>query len=319
MKKLIYEKGNETFVKDIKVFENPGSLKPAFNKTCLGILNLLSEKDMYPLEIAKELKIHEQKVYYYIKKLEAAGLIEISGKKEIKGALAKLYTTTAPAFGIELDGQGRKVLGLSIANVNENLKEFFRPFISENSFEGYIVVGSPDKHGPLMSWARDGHYSIYLGMLLGGLVGIGSKDFVKLDVEMRAENKMKENIITIGGPGVNLVTAEFNEYLPVRLLGEARGEAPKAIFGKELYSEKSKKKYKEETIGYVIKQENPFNKNKHIIVIAGIGRRGTKAAILAVTRHYDKILKGAPSDVARIVKGIDLTGDGSIDNIEVIE
>ena len=33
------------------------------------ILTMLSKKEMYPLEIAKQLGMHEQKIYYHIRKL----------------------------------------------------------------------------------------------------------------------------------------------------------------------------------------------------------------------------------------------------------
>ena len=36
----------------------------------LKIVKLLVKKPMYPIEIAKELKVHEQKIYYHIKNLE---------------------------------------------------------------------------------------------------------------------------------------------------------------------------------------------------------------------------------------------------------
>ena len=320
MKKLIYTKEGVTFVKNIKIFEDINDLKPALSPLAWKILETLSEKEMYPLEIAKKLEVHEQKIYYHINKLVKAGLIELSRKKEVKGALAKFYKTVFPSFGVELKWGDREIPGYSYTKVDESLQKFFTPFISNSHFDGYIVVGSPDPHGPLKSWARDGHYAIYLAMLLGSFVSAGKRDYVKLDVEIRGGNKIGENLIVIGGPGVNMISAQLNEHLPVRLLGELKGEAPKAVFGTELYSEKTRKKYKEETVGYIVKQKNPFNKKNNVIVLAGLGRRGTKAAVLAVTRFYEQVFKNQDlRNFARIVKGYDLSGRGEIDSVEILE
>jgi hypothetical protein len=146
-------------------------------------------------------------------------------------------------------------------------------------------------------------------------------EWVKLDVEARAENRLKENLIVIGGPGVNLITAELNEHLPIYLLGEAHGEAPKAIFGSELYSDHTERSYKEETIGYIIKQPNPFNKKRTVIVLAGLGRRGTKSAVIAMTHFYDELIteRESSTQFSHVVRGVDLAGHGSIDSIEILE
>ena len=56
-------------VKDIVVFDDPERLKAVLSKLSWRILQLLSEKEMYPMEVAKKLGVHEQKVYYHIRKL----------------------------------------------------------------------------------------------------------------------------------------------------------------------------------------------------------------------------------------------------------
>ena len=77
------ERGN-LLAKDIVIFENPERLKKVLNKLSWKILQLLSENEMYPIEIAKKLKLHEQKVYYHIRKLSKAGVINVVKEEEKK-------------------------------------------------------------------------------------------------------------------------------------------------------------------------------------------------------------------------------------------
>ena len=117
---------------------------------------------MYPMEIARKLKIHEQKIYYHIRKLVKAGAIKVVREEEKKGAIAKYYKATFPAMGIELPFGYRKISKSPDANIDEKMKQFLSPLIKNEVFDGKIVVGSPDPHGPFKAKARDGHYAAYL-------------------------------------------------------------------------------------------------------------------------------------------------------------
>ena len=64
------------------------------------ILNLLAKEAMYPIDIAKALKVHEQKIYYHIRNLEKSGIIKIVRKETKQGATANFYSLTEPAFGL---------------------------------------------------------------------------------------------------------------------------------------------------------------------------------------------------------------------------
>jgi len=62
-KKLLLHSENKTHkVKEITLMKEPQKLKMILNKLTWKILLLLSEKEMYPMEIAKKLGVHEQKV-----------------------------------------------------------------------------------------------------------------------------------------------------------------------------------------------------------------------------------------------------------------
>src|SRR3989338_8042820 len=62
----------------------------------------IAKKPSYAMEIAKKLKVNEQKVYYHIRKLEKARIIEVSRTETIQGAYANIYSITEPAFVIKL-------------------------------------------------------------------------------------------------------------------------------------------------------------------------------------------------------------------------
>jgi len=159
-KLLLQEDDNNQEVKEICIMKDSQKLKMIAGKLSWKILKMLSEKEMYPLEIARQLGMHEQKVYYHIRKLANAGAIKVERQEKKKGALAKYYKTVSPAFGIEFP-QGYKIMQRpSLLNLNAQVQEFFKEFILENGhFDGKIVVGSPTPHGPFKTSARDGHYA----------------------------------------------------------------------------------------------------------------------------------------------------------------
>jgi len=120
---------------------------------------MLADAEMYPMEIAKKLGVHEQKVYYHIRKLAKAGVITIVREEEKKGAIAKYYRAMSSAFGIELPFGYTNVKTHTFTYMAEQLQQFFSPFIGKDgNFYGKIVVGSPDPHGSFKARARDGRF-----------------------------------------------------------------------------------------------------------------------------------------------------------------
>jgi DNA-binding transcriptional ArsR family regulator len=175
--------------KDIAVFDNPEKLKSVLNNLSWRILKLLSEQEMYPLEVAKKLGMHEQKIYYHIRKLAKAGVIKVVKEEEKKGAVAKYYKATYPALGIELPFGNQKVNNTTAEDMDETVRTFLSPIIKNNTFNGKIVVGSPDTHGPFKAKARDGHYAAHLTFFLGKYVDLPDEFPIKLDVDVKAEKK----------------------------------------------------------------------------------------------------------------------------------
>jgi len=304
--------------KDIGIFERPELLKPILSRLSWRILTLLGEGEMYPIEIAKKLGVHEQKIYYHIRKLAEAGIIGVVREEEKQGATAKYYKISFPAFGVELPFGYRKMTTLGAPSLNEKLKQFLNPLLKDNLFDGKIVVGSPDEHGPFKARARDGHYAAYLSLFLGQFVQLPDDFVIKLDVDVKAEKDENNNLILVGGPGTNLLTQEVNDFLPIRFSMSSTEQG--FIFG-GLVSQKTGRVYTRDSVGILAKIVNPWNRNKRIIVIAGNKSVGTKACVLALTKFWKEALKNFNSEdsFATVIQGFDLDGDGKVDAIEVRE
>jgi len=318
-KLLFHEEGKMQKVKEILIIKDPQKLKMMLNRLSWKILVLLSEREMYPMEIAKKLGVHEQKVYYHVRKLEKAGAIAVTREEEKKGAIAKYYKALSPAFGIELPPGYRTIRRLSLLSADEQIQKFFKEFITENgAFEGKIVVGSPTPHGPFKTSARDGHYASYLTFFLGQFAKMPEEFAIKLDVDVKAEKEEKSNLILVGGPGTNLLTQEVNEYLPIRFNMQSSEQG--FLFG-GLVSKKTSHVYTADTVGLIAKIVNPWDNTRRIVVLAGNKAVGTKACVLALANFWKKTLKGFHGEdtFATAIQGFDLDGDGKVDSIEVLE
>ncbi|MDH4221212.1 MAG: helix-turn-helix domain-containing protein [Candidatus Bathyarchaeota archaeon] len=319
-KKLLLSGERRQYVmKEIAIFNDPERLKAALNKLSWRILQLLSEQEMYPMEVAKKLEVHEQKVYYHIRKLARVGIVKVVKEEEKKGAVAKYYKASFPALGVELPFGYQKIKNVLVPSIDEKMKQFLSSFLKEDgTFDGKIIVGSPDPHGPFKARARDGHYAAYLTLFLGQFVDLPEDFPIKLDVDVKAEKEESNNLISVGGPGTNLITQEANEFLPIRfnMMPSKHG----FLLG-GLVSEKTKNVYTADNIGVIARIPNPWNKEKRIIVLAGNKAVGTKACVLALAKFWKEALKNFSDEekFAAVIQGFDLDGDGKVDSIEVLE
>ncbi len=317
-KLLLQTEGKTQTVKDISLTQDNQKLKMMLGNLSWKILLMLQEKEMYPLEIAKQLGMQEQKVYYHIRKLHQAGAIQITHEERKKGPTAKYYRTVSPAFGIELQGGYKPIKNLCLPSISENLSGFFKEFLNEGTFDGKIVVGSPQPHGPFKTSARDGHYAAHLALFLGQFTQLPTEFAVKLDVDVKAEKEEKNNLILVGGPGTNLLTQEINEHLPIKFLMQST-EHGFMLGG--LSSKKTGQTYVSDMSGLIAKIVNPWDNTKRIIVLAGNKAVGTKACVIALTNFWKKTLEKYKDEdtFAVVITGYDLDGDGKVDSIEVRE
>ncbi|MEM2121430.1 MAG: S-layer protein [Candidatus Woesearchaeota archaeon] len=291
-------------VKEIK----PGMFKAIGSELALKILKTIAEKPSYPVEISKKLKVHEQKVYYHIRNLERAGFIKVISSKEIAGSIAKIYGVEKPAFFFKLKEfeQAQKIVQI------RGESSFLEDFIKDGQLNARIIVGSPDPHGPEKARSRDGYYGIDLALFLGTFLNYVPGLNVKLDTEVKEED-LKQNLILIGGPVVNRVCEQINDKLPVRFSKDGNWNIYSSVSGKYYYGEEN---------GIIVKAKNPFNKDANVFVIAGKRYSGTRAAIVAILKHFDKVTAGNiynPKITAKIVEGIDYDSDGIVDDAEFLE
>ncbi|MEM2954685.1 MAG: S-layer protein [Candidatus Nanoarchaeia archaeon] len=305
MQKLIVDLQRKK-AKAIKLLE-PFQLKVLKNPLAIKILEELSKKSSYAIELSKKLGEHEQKIYYHLKALKKAGFINVIRSEPKRGALCQYYDLTAPAFGFELASEEIYFK----EQKNSKLRQFLYEFFKDGFFNGEIVVGSPEPHGPYLTSARDSHYAVQLAFFLGNLCSLPENKFIiKLDTEVKAEKTYNKNMILIGGPVANIISQEINNNLKVKFAWEKTWQ---------LISEK--KKFIEENHALIAKIRNPWDKNKVIILLAGLKAEGTRGAILALTNHHEKILKNFSlnSDFYAVLECQDKDGDGKIDDVKLLD
>tara|TARA_Y100000310_G_scaffold339542_2_gene432537 strand:+ start:2202 stop:3116 length:915 start_codon:yes stop_codon:yes gene_type:complete len=281
------------------------SLKHFNSALSSRILSLLAKKADYPMSVARTLKVHEQRVYYHIRNLEKAGLIKTVRSEVNQGVVRQYYGLVQDAFFFRFsDFEENRQLDLEPVT-----DPFLEPFIVNGKLDADIIVGSPDPHGPDKARSRDGYYGMDLALFLGSFVHNVDRLHVKLDTEVR---DLTGNMIVIGGPVVNAVTAKLAKSLPIYF--DAKTSTIK--------SKLSKKSYDADEIGVIQKIVNPFNPKSSVLLVAGKRYAGTRAAIIAFTRYFSLISAGNKHKKnvdAKVVEGIDRDSDGVVDDIEVLE
>ena len=304
---VLKEKNNKTYVSKTMFINNTSSLKVIDHPIRLKILKMLAKTPMYPAQIAKEINMHEQKVYYHIKQMTKSGVLDVVEREEIRGTVAKKLSPKFLNFSFVLS-QDWTEFDKFMENKDKDITEFLSPFIINKKLNANIVVGSPDPHGPHKARARDGHYAIELALFLGKHSNTQENFSTKLDVDVNL--KESKNLILVGGPVTNLLVSKLNEFLPT------------SFSDKKPWGIKTKlQSYTEESVGLIARIPNPYNPEYHILILAGIRFIGTKAAVFALTKHTKEVIHrySGQKQFYAIVQGFDLDGDGKIDSIEVLE
>lgn len=306
VEKLLKEEDGKLYVKRMKLLDE-GELKSLGPQT-VEVLKEVAKERSYPKDLSKKLDMHEQKVYYHIGKLRDAGLVEVYDKRMVGGAQCKFYRPTSEAFGFQLTDDWRRAKMESF-DAPEEVLNFFSEFVDGGTFNGSVVVGSPKQHGPFMTSARDGHYAVQLGIFLGNFCSLENRYVVKLDTEVKAEDAVDRHLMLIGGPITNTVSMDLNEDLEVKFDWERTWK---------IVSGRTGNAYREENIGIVAKVREG---DRVRVLLSGLDHKGTKSCIIGVTQQHEKVLEGFEpgEDFYRVIKGLDLDGDGKTDDIEVLE
>jgi DNA-binding transcriptional ArsR family regulator len=308
---LVDPKAREKTAKRVLVSDRPDAFRPASGRVGQSILALLASGPRYPAEIARELETHHQTVYYHVGRLEKAGLITRVGSESIRGGEANRFALASDGYAVEFQVKGEPLPNIQSASRPAALGAFFKEFVTDGSFDGWIVVGSPVPHGSSGTQARDGHYAVQLGFALGQFVRLPGRFPVKLDVDLKAESLKGSNLIVVGGPRNNVVSEELNQHLPVRFR--------QGGFWGSIVDEQGRS-YNSELDCIVAKVPNPWAAGKTCVVAAGLTGAGTKAAIIGICNQADLLFqryRGGP--YAALLRGADQDGDGKVDSVELLK
>lgn len=285
---------------------NQAKIKAIDDPTRLEILGLLQEKPSYPSRIASELDISKQQAYYHFEKLKEVGLIEKVKEEKKSGGVATFYRPVASGFIVDLGGDGEKLL---LPERNTSVQRFLSPMVENGELNGNIVVGSPDQHGPDQVRARDGHLAAEIGLKIGNYASTGQLSTL-LDTEVNRDSRFDENMILLGGVLTNTLTKKYNDAFPAHFEGE---EFPY----REIRTPESS--YSEDSIGVIAKTAHPEDGEKALFMVAGVRNKGTEAAVRAFKNLEDITQDYSEGDFYVIVRGLDMDGDGRIDDYEVVE
>ncbi len=303
--------GGATTVKPIHMVDDPADLDVISSLLAWRILEELKNKPDFPGSIAKKLKIHEQKVYYHIRRLSAAGMLKVVRQEQRRGGVCRYYAPVADAFGAQLKGKGMPLM-TGPGTAPAKLREFLVDFSRDGVLDAYVVVGSPHPHGPFLTVARDSPYAVQLGLRLGQLFAPPKGLSVRLDTEVKAEGLEKANMLLVGGPVANIVSMEANEHLKIRFEWRDVWKMHSTITGRI---------YSEEYSGLIAKVPNPWKDGKMMLLMWGLHYTGTLAAIMGVTQSSERVLADykADEEFYRVVLGLDRDGDGKLDDVSILE
>jgi Helix-turn-helix domain len=309
-KLLVDAKSAHPRAKRVLASEKPDEFRAAFGREGQRVLRLLASGPKYPAEVARALGAHHQTVYYCINRLERSGLIVRAGREKIRGGLASRFALASDGYAVEYAVKGDDIPSLRAAGRSGSLGRFFREFVPEGSFGGWVVVGSPMPHGPRDVQARDGHYAVQLGFALGQWVSLPAVFPVKLDVDVKSEKAERSNMIVVGGPRTNVVAEELNRHMPVKF-------REGGFWGSIV--DQDGKAYSSDLDCVVAKIRNPWDESKVCVVAAGLTGAATKAAIVGITTEADAVLKRyREGPFACVLRGVDRDGDGKVDGVEVL-
>lgn len=311
MKFLVEEKEGKQKAFKVSMTKNPEVFSILSNKLAIKILKELGREPSCPMDLARKLKQHEQKIYYHVRRLEKLGLIKVKSTEERVGAVAKIYAPTTSIVAFKLfDSEPIKDIKTRAREI-----EFLNPFIENGKLNSLIVIGSPDPHGKYKAPASDGYCAINLAMFLGQFIVKLPVPFYKLDTQITEKDK-KKNLILIGGPKTNTLVYEINKNLPIYF------DYSEEFLDWSIVSSLSKKIYREKQVGFVTRIPSPFHDGAEILLFAGKGFRGTMASIMSFILHLEEIQKGnsfSEDIVAKVVRGVDINSDGFIDDVEFLE
>lgn len=269
------------------------------------IIKILSKKPACAMDIARELDQHEQKIYYHLRKLETAGVVQKLREEIRSGALTKIYHIPYSYVSIKIADSPPLELDIKTREL-----EILHPFIKDGELNSIIVVSSPDPHGRFGAQSSDGYAAIDLALFLGSFLKKPALNY-RLDTQIREED-LEKNLILLGGPKANILVDRINYELPIYF--DEKNEW-------QIVSKLTKNIYKDDDAGIVVKMRNPLNPKAWVLVLGGKRFKGTRASTIAIIKYCNELEKNNKfkHGIARIVRGVDKDSDGIIDDVVFVE
>ena len=307
---LIENNGRGRIAYDSLILSDPKSFSALNSKTAFKIVKSLADSPASAIDVSRKLKIHEQKVYYHVRRLEKAGIIYTISNERRHGMIAKIFSVVSPVIAAKLHDKGVEVKESFTFNVPQELKTLFSPFISDGRFNAKIIVGNANAHGKYEDGFRGGAFMTDFILFLGRFVNEVDFPTFVLDTELKELN-LKGNLILVGSVKDNMVIEKFNSNLPVHFEPQS---------GFSIFSEFTKTRYTNSSTGFILKTMNPSDKHSSLLVMGGIQNKGLRAAVIAMTQNTNEIVKKVKEDTfVTIVEGIDKDGDGVVDSVKFLE
>src|SRR5450759_2474627 len=139
-KVLVDPQQREGRAKRVLADTDPSAFFPAAAGLGHRILRLLAKGPNYPSMIARELELYHQVVYYHMKRLEEAGLVERVSQRMVRGGKAQFYALASDGYAIEFDVKGEEFGPQASLSRSGRLGRFLKEFISDDGqLDGWIV------------------------------------------------------------------------------------------------------------------------------------------------------------------------------------
>ncbi len=289
----------------------PDKLTALHSRLSLSIIKELASEPGCAMDLARKLEQHEQKIYYHLKKLEDAGIVKQMRTEKRCAMTAKIYSVVSPVVAARIFEGGGEPVKKKAVHVSPKVKKFLEPFIKDGEMNALVVLGDPYPHGEFDYPARGSVHAFDFAMLMGTMLHTTSFPHYKLDTDVTEED-MKKNLILFNSPKANMILHRVNEHLPIRFEGKDEWMITSTYTGKS---------YDDPRAGLIVKWDSPLEPGKKILVIGGIRTRGVKAAVLALTKYFDKVYESVRDDgnLACVVQGLDKSGHKVIDSIRILE
>jgi DNA-binding transcriptional ArsR family regulator len=310
MKTTLIEENKEGQTAYNSLMVKPKDIGVICSDLSLRIISELVKAPACAMDVARKLEQHEQKIYYHLRRLEHAGIIKMVASEKRYGMTAKIYDVVSPVVAIKLYNDGHAIQNSGPLARDPEISKFLEPFIVDGKLNAKIIIGDPYPHGEYDQGGLDAGYAADLTMFLGNYIKELRLPCYKIDTCVR-EIDLNNNLIIIGNPKFNTISKKINGNLPVYFDEKNNWNVVSRI---------NKNVYKGDNIGIIIKCNNPFNKNKKILLLAGKRTRGTIASIIAFTQHINELIKSDDNgNLVKIIEGFDKQGDGFIDYVKFIE